>query len=127
MNAVEFHAVRPADRQYIESYQPGGFRISGVRYDGSVIVLPDRCVVWGASSMAEVTPDGLAPVCNAQPPVDVLLLGCGARMLPLSRTVRDALRSAGIGVDVMDTGAACRTYNVLAGEDRRVAAALIAL
>lgn len=124
---MEFQHVRPAGRQSIDAYQPGGFRISGVRYTGSVIVLPERCLPWNALSMADVTADSLAPICDAQPPVDILLLGCGARLLPLSREIRDALRSAGLRVDLMDTGAACRTHNILLADDRRVAAALIAL
>ena len=54
-----------------------------------------------------------------------LLLGCGARMMPVSPTLRQALKSVGISLEAMDTGAACRTYNVLLAEDRRVAAALL--
>ena len=68
-----------------------------------------------------------AAVIAAEPAVDVLLIGCGARIAPIPKAVRDGLRKAGIGADTMDTGAACRTYNVLASEGRRVAAALIAL
>lgn len=61
------------------------------------------------------------------PPVKVLLVGCGRRMTLLAPDLRKALRDAGLVVDVMDTGAACRTYNVLLGEKRPVAAALIAV
>ena len=57
----------------------------------------------------------------------MLLIGCGARIAPLPKAVRDGLREAGIGADTMDTGAACRTFNILVSEGRRVAAALIAL
>ena len=124
---MEFQHVRPAGRPSIDGYEPGGFRVSGVRYNGSVIILPERCLPWDARSMADVTADSLAPVCHAQPAVDILLLGCGARLLPLPKVIREALRSAGIGVDLMDTGAACRTYNILLADNRRVAAALIAL
>ncbi|MGH6796969.1 MAG: MTH938/NDUFAF3 family protein, partial [Roseiarcus sp.] len=59
--------------------------------------------------------------------VEILLLGCGPRMAPVPPALRQGLRVAGIVVDAMDTGAACRTYNVLLSEDRRVAAALLAL
>ena len=59
--------------------------------------------------------------------LDVCLLGCGAHMQPLPRDLRAALKDAGLTVDPMDTGAACRTYNVLTGEGRAVAAAVIAI
>lgn len=59
--------------------------------------------------------------------VDVCLLGAGPRLLPIPRALRTALKDAGVPTDPMDTGAACRTYNVLAGEGRAVAAALIAV
>ena len=59
--------------------------------------------------------------------VDLLLLGCGAAMRPVAPALRAALRKAGIAVEPMDTGAACRTFNVLLAEGRRVAAALVAV
>jgi len=57
--------------------------------------------------------------------VEVLLIGCGPRMVLLPSALRRQIREAGIGMDAMDTGAACRTYNVLISEGRRAAAALI--
>jgi uncharacterized protein len=71
--------------------------------------------------------DSFAPIIAAEPPVEVLLLGCGASLHFLTLDLRSALRNHKVGCDVMDTGAACRTYNVLIAESRRVAAALIAL
>jgi uncharacterized protein len=59
--------------------------------------------------------------------VELLLIGTGARMAQIDRTLRQALRADGVVIEVMDTGAACRTYNVLMAEGRRVAAALIAV
>lgn len=63
----------------------------------------------------------------ADPPVEILLVGCGKRLVPLAPALKAALRERGIGADPMDTGAACRTYNVLMAEGRRVAAALLAV
>jgi uncharacterized protein len=117
----------PGDRQVIAGYGPGLFRISGTVYTGSVLVFPDRTVSWPVTALEGATPESLAAVCEAEPAVEVLLLGVGERNRPLPAGLRNALREAGVVVDGMDTGAACRTYNVLMAEDRRVAAALVAL
>jgi len=115
------------DRQVIESYGQGRFRISGRSYSGSVLVFPGRTLAWPVAAMADMSPDALAGVMAERPAVEILLIGCGARLTPLPVALRAALRQHGIGCDTMDTGAACRTYNVLLAESRRVAAALIAL
>ena len=113
-----------SDRQVIDSYGAQSFRVSGVVHDGAIIVFPDATVAWAAASLAEVTRESLAPVL-AHGGVEILLIGCGRRTMPVPRALREALRAAGIVADAMDTGAACRTYNVLLAEDRRVAAALL--
>jgi uncharacterized protein len=95
-------------RQLINGYGGGGFRIAGTAYRGSVLV-----------SFAEVR--------AATDEIDLLLLGCGASMTFLAEPLRAELRAAGIVTECMDTGAACRTFNVLLAEGRRVAAALIAV
>jgi len=117
----------PGDRQVIDSYGPGRFRISGVDHSGGVIVFPERTLAWPVSAFADISLDKLVAVTEARPPVEVLLVGCGARMHPLPPLLRQALRERGIGCDAMDTGAACRTYNILLSEARRVAAALMPL
>jgi uncharacterized protein len=117
----------PAGRQVIESYGEGRFRISGKAHDGSVIVFPDRTIAWPVTAMADLSMDALPDVLVATPPVEILLIGCGARLALLPPPLRAALRERGIGCDPMDTGAACRTFNILMAESRRVAAALIAL
>ncbi|HUZ71686.1 MAG TPA: Mth938-like domain-containing protein [Stellaceae bacterium] len=114
-----------ADRQVIESYGQTGFRVSGVAHEGAILVFPEATQPWaGAASVAALTRESLAAVL-ARGGVEILLVGCGRRMVPFPPALRAALRSAGIVVDTMDTGAACRTYNVLLAEDRRVAAALL--
>ena len=117
--------VIPAGRQLIKGYGDLGFTISGTRWEGSVLVFPDQTVPWNAASLADVTEESLAPVLAARP--QLLLLGCGVSMVPVPQALRLALRSAGITLEIMDTGAACRTFNVLLAEDRLVAAALIAV
>jgi uncharacterized protein len=116
--------VIPAGRQYIEGYGAGRFRISGVVHDGPVLVLRDRTVSWSVGAIADLTADSLAPIIEAGT-VSVLLLGCGPRMALVPAAVRERVRAVGIVIEPMDTGSACRTYNVLLAEDRQVAAALI--
>ena len=114
-----------AGRLLVQSYGGGGFKIAGVRHHGSILLFPDQIHPWPVAAMADVTADSLRPVIDTDPPVEVLLIGCGARHDRLAPSLNEAL--GGVAVDVMATGPACRTYNVLAGEDRRVAAALIAI
>jgi uncharacterized protein len=121
---MEVRPVITPGRPYIERYGPGGFKISGTVFTGAVLILPDGAEIWPVSSMTEVTPQSLKPAAE-HGSIEILLLGCGRRMQMVPRELRDALRAVGIVIDTMDTGAACRTYNVLVGEERRVAAALL--
>lgn len=118
----------PAGRQIIDSYGGGRFRITGIVYESSVLVFPARTLSWPVASMDQLDEPSLAPVvAEAQAGnVDLLLLGCGARMALIPADLRRNLRAAGVVIEAMDTGAACRTYNVLMADGRRVAAALIA-
>jgi uncharacterized protein len=121
---MKLEALVAAGRPFVESYGAGGFRIGGAEFGGSVLILPDGAIAWDVASPAEITEASLAPVL-ARRDVEVLLVGCGRRTALLAKELRARLRSAGIGADAMDTGAACRTFNVLLAENRRVAAALI--
>ncbi len=121
--------VAPVDsqgRSVIQSYGQGRFRISGTRFAGSVLVLIDAVIPWPAGDSGDVSIGSLSAAVEAEPPVEILLLGTGYSMRPLAPDLRAALKEHGIVGDAMDTGAACRTFNVLAGENRPVAAALIA-
>jgi uncharacterized protein len=114
----------PAGRQVLERYGASGFRVAGVVHRGSILVFPDRTEPWAAVSTASITFESLAPLV-AHGGVQILLLGLGRSMGAVPIGLRSALRSAGIILEPMDTGAACRTYNVLVAEERRVAAALL--
>ncbi|HYD67638.1 Mth938-like domain-containing protein [Azospirillum sp.] len=115
----------PADRQVIDGYGEGQFCIRSEWRAGPVIVFPDRTIPWDVTDFADLTVESFAAVRDAEPKVEILLLGSGPKMQLLPSVLRRDLRAAGIVVDVMDTGAACRTYNVLLAEGRRVAAALL--
>lgn len=117
----------PTGRQIVKGYGDGGFTIAGIRWEGSVLVLPDRTQSWAPTELAQVTEDSLAPLLTLAEKPRLLLLGCGPRMALVPPALRAALRGAGITLELMDTGGACRTFNVLVSEDRSVAAALIAV
>ena len=121
---MELTPLVPPGRQVIERYAATGFRVSGVVYPGAILVFPDRTLAWTAASAGAVTLDSLSAVV-ARGDVQILLLGLGRHMGPVAAGLRHGLRAAGITLEPMDTGAACRTYNVLVAEDRQVAAALI--
>lgn len=116
--------IVPSGRQMIESYGGGRFRISEVDYEGAVLVFPERSLSWPVASFAELSAESFDPVARAEPHVELLLLGCGPKMALVPSRLRRAVREQGIVIEAMDTGAACRTYNVLLAEGRRVAAAL---
>ncbi|MGC2200649.1 MAG: Mth938-like domain-containing protein [Stellaceae bacterium] len=121
---MDLTPVVSAGRQVIERYSPSGFRVSGIIYNGPVLVFPDRTVAWEVITSSAVTWESLAPIID-DGGVQILLLGLGRSTTPIPLPLRAALRAARISLEIMDTGAACRTYNVLVAEDRRVAAALL--
>lgn len=111
----------------IDAWGGGGFRVAGVWRPGSLLILDDQPRDWTVSALSELTPESFAEVFAASGAVEFVLLGVGlANALP-PRPVRDALKAAGVGLEFMSTEAAARTYNVLASEGRRLAAALIAV
>lgn len=115
------------DRQLIQGYAGGSFRVSGVRYQGSILVFPSRVVPWAMASPAGLDLASLEAVRDAVPRPDILVLGTGVGFAILPPALRQAIRAWGVVVEAMTTPAACRTYNVLLAEERRVAAALIAM
>ena len=118
----------PAESQRIDSYWPGGFRINGVAIHGSMIVTPDSRQEWPVRTFDDLSIEHLLTAKNIlDMPPEVMLLGCGQRMQPLNRDLRLQAQEHSVVLDLMDTGAACRTYNILLAEGRRVVAALIAL
>jgi uncharacterized protein len=124
---MEVTPVVAAGRQLIQAYREGSFTVAGTRYEGSVLVMPERTLRWPVDTIAAITIESMAPITRSDPAVELLILGCGPSFALTPPGLRDALRTCGIVVEAMATPAACRTYNVLLAEDRRVAAALIAL
>jgi uncharacterized protein len=115
-----------ADQQVIQAYGEGRFRINGAVYEQAVVVLPSGTHPWGVKGpVAALTLNDFAELLRRKDELDVVLCGSGRMAERPEAELRNALKSAGLNVDYMDTGAACRTYNVLMAEGRRVAAALL--
>jgi len=117
----------PMGRQLIQGYGGGGFRIVGEKHSGSMLVCPDCSLSWAVNAYEDISVTSLNDVIAQSDQIEVLLIGCGARMGMPRADIRDALKEYSIVPEWMDTGAACRTFNVLLAEGRAVAAALIAV
>ena len=111
----------------IDAYGNGGFRFAEMSHRGSLLCLPTGIYGWNASVGSNLAPDDLQKALVELKTSDFLLLGTGERQHFPNTELRAAFAHAGIGLEAMNTGAACRTYNVLLAEGRPVAAALIAV
>lgn len=122
-------------RHLIDSYGDGGFRFAGMSHKGSILILPSGIRAWRLEHNQVVTKssldiffaDILPLIVSEASEIDLLLIGTGSNIVPPSAGLRENLRESGVKLDVMQTGSALRTYNVLLAEDRRIAAALIAV
>ena len=123
--AVEAIPLVPRGRQQVIQSYGGGFTVAGQRYRGDALVFPERTVAWFGT--ADPSLESLAAVTAAGADVALLLLGPGANGGLAAPVLRAALKKSGIAVEAMTTAAACRTFNVLLAEERRVAAALLAI
>ena len=121
---VKIEREQAEGRNLFTGYGEGYVAVNGTRYTASLVVSARRIVAdWPAPSIADLQADHLAAILELEP--EVLLLGTGARFAFPSQAILAPIYKAGIGVEVMDTPAACRTYNILLGEGRDVVAALI--
>jgi uncharacterized protein len=111
----------------IDSYGNGGFRFAEMSHRGSILALPSGIQAWSVTEAGRIGPEALAPVLAEAARIDVLLIGTGETFATITAEGRHALAEAGLTPELMSTGAAVRTYNVLVSEDRAVAAALIAV
>ncbi len=117
----------PASAQVIRSYGPGHFMIGERDWRGPVLVTPSATTAWNVARAEDLSLASLAALRQASAPTELLVLGCGPRAAFIAPAVKAELKSAGLALEVVDTGSACRIYNVLLAEGRRVAAALIPL
>ncbi|MDW3116790.1 MAG: Mth938-like domain-containing protein [Roseovarius pacificus] len=115
---MQMHEVNFAEATPIDGYGPGFFRIGGEVFEGAVLVTASQARGWSGY-------DDTAPLLDLAEQADVLFIGTGAETAHIPTALRNTLEEAGLGVEVMHSPAACRTFNVLLSEGRRVAAALL--
>ena len=121
---LKLHLSGPSEQNIFTGYGPGYIIVNQVRYERSMIVLPDQIVEdWPAHSFEQLAAEHFEHLCSLQP--EIVLLGTGATLRFPHPSLTGVLINQRIGVEVMDTSAACRTYNILTAEGRRVAAALL--
>jgi uncharacterized protein len=112
-------------RAAIDGYGAGGFRFAGMSHKGSILATPSGIRAFAPNTAAEIDVASLAPAFADA--IELLIIGTGRDIVPVSSELRGKLKEAGIVVDPMPTPSAMSTYNILLGEDRKVAAALIAV
>jgi len=115
---MRLNEVSYSDAKPIDGYGPGFFRVAGTVLEGAVLVAPDGAKSWGGYA------DTTSLIALADD-IDVLFIGTGAEIGVIPADFRKTLEEAGLGVEAMASAPACRTYNVLLGEGRRIAAALL--
>jgi len=113
ISEIDFGAARP-----IEGYGPEFYRIGGAVLPAPALIVPGRETGWGGFN-------DMAPLLALAGQVDVLLIGTGPDIAPIPAGLREPLEAAGVGVEIMSSPAACRTYNMLLSEGRRVGVALL--
>jgi len=120
---VKLHASGPTTYNTITGYGDDYVLVNSERHESSLIVMAERVLEWDVSEFTKITPEALEGLKALGP--EIILLGTGpAQRFPHPRLTAP-LAAAGIGVEIMDLKAACRTYNILVAEERRVAAALL--
>ena len=111
----------------IDAYGNGGFRFAGMSHRGSLLCLPTGIWPWPVAAPEEIDEASLTPLFAVADAVDLLIVGTGAGGWTPPEALRWRLRDLRIGLELMPTGPAVRTYNILQGERRRIAAALLAV
>ncbi|SEL23574.1 Uncharacterized conserved protein, contains Mth938-like domain [Nitrosovibrio tenuis] len=121
---LKLHLSAYSGQNMFTGYGTGYVMVNQVRYENNLIVLPDRIIEdWDVESFERLAPEHFDFLLSLQP--EMVLFGTGATLrFPHPKLTRMLIESH-IGIEVMDTSAACRTYNILTDEGRRVAAALL--
>ena len=121
---LKLHLSKPVEKNIFSGYGPGYVVVNNKKYENSMITMPDKIIEdWQASTVEKLTEEHFKLLIPYEP--EIILLGTGATLRFPSPLVTKNLLESKIGIEVMDTNAACRTYNILMAEGRNVAAALL--
>lgn len=120
---MKLHLAPSEGRRLFSGYGPGYVAVNNVRYERNVLVSPDAVADWLVEDFRALRASDFAFIAERRP--EILILGTGSKQRFLSPELGRALAAGGAGVEVMDTRAACRTYNILVAESRRVVAAIL--
>jgi len=121
---MKLHDSVPSGVHVVTAYGADYVAVNGVRYGDSIVLLPERVIAWGGRTFAALTAQDFAFLRTLE--AEIVLLGTGARQrFPHPRLTAALTQLGGSGLEVMDAQAACRTYNILVAEARKVAAAIL--
>ncbi|KAL7125997.1 hypothetical protein ABFS83_14G154800 [Erythranthe nasuta] len=115
----------PDDQLRFQGFDNTGFKVNGVRYEGSLLCVGNLLMSWTPKTFSEITVESLSIFKTVRPIPEILIIGCGRDIQPVKPEVRSFIRSAGMKIEAVDSRNAASTYNILNEEGRIVAAALI--
>ena len=120
---MKLHLATATTENRFTGYGPGYVMVNNVRHEKNIIVLPERLMQWDVAEFDALSGRDFELLTNLAP--EIVLLGTGCDLRFPHPSLSQSLANAGIGLEVMNTPAACRTYNILMAEGRKVAAALL--
>ena len=120
---MKLHLTTAEGQHLFSGHGPGYVAVNRVRYEISIVVTPSSVAAWPVSGFDALSAADFSSILDLKP--EVVIFGTGRVLRFPERALALALAAAGIGLEVMDSGAACRTYNILASEGRKVAAAIL--
>ncbi|KAM0854336.1 hypothetical protein ACQ4PT_050491 [Festuca glaucescens] len=115
----------PEDQLRFQSYDDTGFKINNVKYEGSLLIVENKIMTWTPKTFADITAESLSIFKVVHPIPEILILGCGKYVQPVSPELRKFIRSTGMKLEAIDSRNAASTYNILNEEGRPVAAAVL--
>ncbi|KAH7659160.1 NADH dehydrogenase [ubiquinone] 1 alpha subcomplex assembly factor 3 protein [Dioscorea alata] len=115
----------PEDQLRFQGYTDTGFTVNGVKYEGSLLIIDNKLMSWSPKRFSEITVESLSIFQIVRPVPEILILGCGRHIEPVSPELRRFIRSTGMKLEAIDSRNAASTYNILNEEGRIVAAALL--
>ncbi|KAH6812236.1 NADH dehydrogenase ubiquinone 1 alpha subcomplex assembly factor-like protein [Perilla frutescens var. frutescens] len=115
----------PEDQLRFQGFDDMGFKVNGVKYEGSILCVGNLLMSWTPKKFSDITAESLTIFKTMRPIPEILIIGCGRYIQPVNPELRSFIRSIGMKLEVVDSRNAASTYNILNEEGRIIAAALI--